>query len=268
MRARRRRVRAAIALGVLLACAGIAWGISYVSYLPRFSVGTIEISGAQDVSPQTIQDYVESILHDDSHPFLSRQNIFLYPKTTIEKDVVAFFPRINSASISRDSLFSTNLKVQVTERQVFGLWCDASAKCYEMDKEGFIYAEGPVASSSVLYIFQGGIASSTNPIGQSFVTAHLPGIVTLLTQLGQSGFAPEGVSVVNDDDFSVSLHEGFALKASFGESADTLAKNLHLVLSSDALQGKEDELEYVDLRFGDRVYYKLKGQDETSGLPQ
>jgi hypothetical protein len=34
---------------------------------------------------------------------------------------------------------------------------------------------------------------------------------------------------------------------------------LQLVLSSDALTGKESELQYVDLRFGDRVYYKLQG---------
>jgi len=41
-------------------------------------------------------------------------------------------------------------------------------------------------------------------------------------------------------------------------------KNLELVLSSDVLKGKTDALEYVDLRFGNRVYYKLKGQKQQS----
>jgi cell division septal protein FtsQ len=268
LRARRRRVRAAIALAVLLVCVGIAWGISYASYLPQFSVGEITVVGAQDVSPQLVQGYVETILEDGSHHFLSRQNIFLYPRAVIERDVVAFFPRISSATISRASLFSRDLTVSVSERQAFALWCDGSAQCYEMDKGGFVFAQSAATSSSTEYVFQGGIATSSSPIGQSFVTAHLPGIVALLTELGQSGFTPQGASVESDEDFSVPLREGFALKASFGESADTLVKNLQLVLSSDALQGKEQELEYVDLRFGDRVYYKLQGQAEASSTPQ
>ena len=268
LRARRRRVRAAIALAILLVCAGIAWGISYASYLPQFSVGDVTVIGTQNISPQLVQGYVETILQDGSHHFLSRQNIFLYPRAVIEKDVVAFFPRISSATVSRDALLSRDLTISVTERQTFALWCADSAQCYEMDKGGFVFAQSPVASSSTEYVFQGGIATSSSPVGQSFVTAHLPGIVALLTQLGQSGFTPQGATVESDEDFSVPLREGFALKASFGESADTLVKNLQLVLSSSALQGKEQELEYVDLRFGDRVYYKLQGQAEVSGSSQ
>lgn len=269
LRARRRRVRAVIALCALIVCAALAWGVSYVSYLPQFSVGAIEVSGAQDVSPQLIQEYVETILQDGSHHFLSRENIFLYPRALIERGIVASFPRIDSATVSRPSFFSTNLDVVVSERQQFALWCDESANCYHMDTSGFIFAKtSDVASSSAQYVFTGGIATSTNPIGQNFVAAHLPGIVALLTSLGQAGFTPEGAEVESDQDFSVPLREGFSIKASFGENADTLAKNLQLVLSSDALQGKEQNLEYVDLRFGDRVYYKLEGQVEASSTSQ
>ena len=45
-------------------------------------------------------------------------------------------------------------------------------------------------------------------------------------------------------------------------------KNLQLVLSSGPLKGKDSELEYVDLRFNNRVYYKLKGEVETSNTAQ
>ncbi len=60
------------------------------------------------------------------------------------------------------------------------------------------------------------------------------------------------------------LGEGFLLKVSYGADAGTLVKNLQLVLQSDVLQGKRDKIEYIDLRFGNRVYYKLKGQPEVS----
>mgnify|MGYP001565319663 CR=1 FL=1 len=42
------------------------------------------------------------------------------------------------------------------------------------------------------------------------------------------------------------------------EKEEDVVRNLELILSSDALQAKLDSLDYVDLRFGNRVYYQLK----------
>jgi hypothetical protein len=106
-------------------------------------------------------------------------------------------------------------------------------------------------------------ASSTSPIGHVYASAHFPGILALLRYLGQAGITAQGATIIDDRDFTVLLAEGFYLKASFGEDASALAGNLKLVLSSDALKGKESKLEYVDLRFGNRIYYKLQGQAEA-----
>ena len=104
---------------------------------------------------------------------------------------------------------------------------------------------------------------SSSPIGQTFAPSHMGEIVALLELLSQAGFTPTGAIVENDQDFWVPLTQGFYIKASFGENPQNLVSNLQLVLSSSVLQGKESQLEYVDLRFGDRVYYKLQGQGET-----
>ena len=76
----------------------------------------------------------------------------------------------------------------------------------------------------------------------------------------------------NEQDFETRLSAlsgsektgGFAVRASFGNDGEAVVKNLQLVLSSDVLRGRESELEYVDLRFGNRVYYKLKGREQQS----
>lgn len=269
LRARRRRARAAGLLIVLLCVAGIGWGVHYISYLPQFSVQTVAVSGTEKVPPKLVEEYVNTILDDGSYHFLSRKNILLYPQAVIERAVVGFFPRIASVSVSRSSVASTELLVAVTERQPFALWCDSSGGCYQMDKDGFVFAEIPAsAASSTEYTFRGGIATSTNPIGQTFIPAHLPALISFLNGLGQAGFTPLGAAIESDTDFSVPLQRGLVLKASFGENADLLVKNLNLVLSSDALADKTNDLEYVDLRFGDRVYYKLKGEAETTGASQ
>lgn len=173
------------------------------------------------------------------------------------------FPRLESVQLARPSLFSTTLTIRVEERTMYGMWCTEDLQCYEMDETGFIFSETPYATSTP-YHFSGGIATSTDPVGQSFVKAQLPGLLSLLRLLGQAGHEPRGTSVVGDQDFLIPLASGFTVKASFGSDANALARNLELVLSSDVLKEKRDRIEYIDLRFGNRVYYKLDGEAEAT----
>ena len=322
LRLRRRKIRMYAAFASLVALCGLVYGVSWVSYLPQYSVSTVAIEGTKQVSPKLVQEYVEAQLHLGAHPFLSPQNIFLFSAGAIERGIVDFFPRIGSARITRSSLFATSITVTVEERRPYALWCQSQSvsvdqrapsagvrECYFMDRSGFIYTEasaqdlltvaGNAASSSrpsSMYVFAGGLplsarteigtdtatstmatdlgtttATSTmvstykNPIGHSFVSAHLPGILALLDLFQQAGLHPWGATVENNEDFSIPLSEGYFIKATFGEDTDQLVRNLNLVLSSDVLRSKQNDLEYIDLRFGDRVYYKLKGELESQG---
>ena len=86
--------------------------------------------------------------------------------------------------------------------------------------------------------------------------------------LANAGFMSTSAHVESSQDFWVYLERGYYLKASFGEDPSQLVRNLNLVLSSSALTGKQDQIEYIDLRFGDRVYYKLVGQAESPSTSQ
>ena len=262
-------------LALALFVGAVVWGVGYASYLSRFTVQSINVTGTHSVAPELVRNYAWTILDDGSRHYLSRTNIFLYPRTVLERAIVGYFPRIASASVSRPSYLSNELDIEVREREAFALWCREVSVCYDMDEGGFIFSEHAATSSvraNGLYVFRGGVSASTtsemttpvNPVGSSFATAHLPGLVVLLRLLGQAGFTPLGATLESGQDFSIPLAEGFTLKASFGSDAGTLTRNLDLVLSSDALQGKKSELEYVDLRFGNRVYYKLKGEAQTT----
>lgn len=264
LRVRRRRTRLVIVALLILALGGAAYGVHSISYLPRLSVGLISVTGTERMDPALIQSYVDSQIHDGSNHFLSRANIFLYPKAVIEKGITASFPRVQTARIIRTG-FSQTLNVAITERKPFAEWCSDASTCYALDESGFIFSAVDASSTSAFaqpYVFSGGVGGA--PIGQIFIPGHMTGLLALLRILQQqSGLTPVSIRVENDQDITIHFAEGFDLKASFGEDAAGLARNLQLVLSSPLLQGKESELEYIDLRFGNRVYYKLKGQDQA-----
>lgn len=260
LRARRRRTRVIVSLGVLVGSIGLAWGVGYATYLPQFSINTIEISGASDISPKLVRTYVETQIFDGANHFFSRGNMFLYPRRTLEENIREYFPRIHKVQISRESFLAQAIQVTVEERAPRARWC-ADDSCYYMDDNGFIFAaESTSTPPTIRYTFTGALPFlKTSPIGQRFLPEHLPDMFTLLERLERAGFVPTGISTLSEQDFSVMFETGFMLRASFEEDPEKIARNLELVLSSDSLREKENELQYIDLRFGNRVYYKFFG---------
>lgn len=268
LRARRRRRRALIACGALAFVVVGAFGLQYLSYLPRFTISSFDVRGTEHLSTRLVASAAEAALHDGSYRFLSHANIVLYPKTAIEAALAERFPRIKSVQLSRARPLATLVEVSIEERRPFATWCSGAATtsaCYLLDETGLIFARAAYASTTE-YVFYGGIpetASSTDLVGHSFIRAQLPALANVLRSLGQAGFGPRGAEVVGEQDFVVPLARGFVVKASFGQDGATLVKNLELVLSSDVLEGQESGIEYIDLRFGNRVYYKLRGEAES-----
>ena len=260
LRAKRRRVRALMAFAILAALGVAAFGVSWLSYNPRLMVNEIVVSGAEATRPELVRTYVETQLYSGGHSFLSRSNIFLYPRADLERALAQFFPRIKSATVSRAGLLAQAITVQVKERESFAQWCSSGADtCYALDSDGFVFAAGTTTDRFLPpYIFSGGIEGAS-PLGKTYMHGRLSGVLALLEKLSQAGFLPQTIVAENEQDFSVRLKGEFLLRLSYGGDINGVIRNLELVLGSDGLVGKRSRIEYIDLRFGNRVYYKLKG---------
>jgi len=276
LRVRRRRTRT-IATAMLAAFFALAaYGVSLASYLPQFSIERIEVNGTNDTRPELVRAFVATRLWDGSLPFFSKSNIFLYPRAEIEAALKESFPRVENVEVSRESLLASAIAVSIEERKAFARWCASSRtafmvestdSCFVLDSKGFVFAPASTTPSfETQYVFEGSLPATSSPIGETYLPGRFAGALALLERLGQSGFSPENISVESEQDFTVELsprlpagRQGFEIRATFGTDVSSLVKNLELVLASEALRGKEGELEYIDLRFGNRVYYKFKG---------
>lgn len=253
---RRRRARNTGVLLTLFLLIVAAGGVAALSHHSRLTIRSIAISGVERLEPAAVQRATDAVLHDGAFHILARDSMFLYPRREMEAALLREFPRIASLSIARESFLSQTLRVSVVERKSFALWC--SVECFLMDDGGFIFAraEGQPARS---YIFSGGLNEGRASVGQTFLYGRLNDSLRLLELLGQAGFEPRGLSVESEQDLSVPMNEGFTMLATFDEDAETLVRRLTLALASDVLRGREAEVEYVDLRFGNKLYYKMKG---------
>ncbi|MHB1086631.1 MAG: cell division protein FtsQ/DivIB [Minisyncoccota bacterium] len=266
LRTKRRRARALVAALAFVATAVLAYGVHLISYAPPLSIQKIEVTGVKKIEPTIISSYVDSLLNDGSFHYLSRRNIFLYPKNVIEQGIIASFPRVKSARAYRPSAIGQNLVIAITEREPFALWCAAEDDCYALDEEGFVFTTAATTTHgdfATAYTFTGDIEGA--PIGQKLIPGQLPSVLALLRIFQQeTNLVPTRVDILPEQDFWVTVGQDFYVKASFGQEPETLARNLELVLSSEALRERIAEIEYVDLRFGNRVYYKMKGEEQKN----
>lgn len=265
LRIRRRRKRVLIAASVALVVGGLVAFASWLSYLPEFAIQHIEVVGADMVKKEEITQRIDAILDDGSRHLFSRRNIFLYPRKEIEFALVGDFPRIKSLSIARSKQFANSLIVRIGERTTYAQWCVRGLNCYAVDDRGYVFARYiPFVDAlpATAYVFYGSSEAEKNIIGQLAIPEHFKNLIVLLELLRKEGYLPGAVEIIGGD-VHITL-EAFMIKVSFGQDPEQLMKNLQLILSSEPLKSKKNQIEYIDLRFDNRVYYKLNGQDESS----
>ncbi len=264
LKTRRRRVKALIAAVGFFVFVLVLYGVHWSSYQASMRIGEISVRGAmlQDAAP--VIEYTRATLSETKKQFIARDNIFAYPKEELRAGIVREFPRLKSVRIGRGGLFGTTLIVNVDERTPYATWCAEGEPrpCYVFDENGLIFASTERAGKPELqYIFSGGIDPNA-AIGSVFLPEKLRGVRDLLQRMREARFVPLNLHVIDEQDYTIGLSNGFTIKASFGQEIDTIVHNLELVSVSPALRGKESELEYIDLRFGNRVYYKFKNAEQ------
>ncbi len=251
---RRKRARLVGVAFALIATLALTFGASALSYHERFAINDISVQGAQALSAAAVESTFGTNINDGIHHFFSRSNIFLYPQTEMREALLEELPLLQTVSFSRDSSLSQTLTISVTEREPKYLWC--SSECYFMDAHGFIFMKA--SNPSGFLVFRGALIAGQDPIGQVFMRGKLDALVALVEGIQNAGYTLLETTIENEHDISLRLSEGFYVRATLEQGASELSKNLSLVLSSDSLVGQKDFIEYVDLRFGNRVYYKTR----------
>lgn len=250
---------------LILFVAAIAWLVR----IPQINIDIVEVSGNVITESESLQEIVDDELRGAYALLIPRSNIFFYPKRTIGLRVTELFPIIKEANVSFVDFHT--IAIEIKERVPFGLWCGVTeslaeqedAQCFYLDKEGYIFAKSPNFSGDVFFRYYGPLDATfaiTDPLG----TQYLP-----VTQfLGYSLFFEalrdlQVTPVVLVKDTSLDLHlrfeGGAVLLFGANQNLNTVLENLKSILDSDTFstQGMKD-VEYIDLRFGNKVFYKTK----------
>lgn len=250
---RRRLMWVKVALGssVVAISLVLVW---YVAHLPTLTIGSVEVAGTKALPSTRVQASAEESLGGSYAYIIPYRNILVFPKKELEEKLLREFPLINKVSISEKNL--TTLVVTVEERVAVGRWCASEKECFLMDKDGFVFAPAPDTETSVK--FYGVLAG--NPLGKKFID-NFPSLYKLVTDISVSASrTPESLSIPEGtSDALLTFTDGAVVKfIGMGEKQSNLS-NIASVFASQSFKTKRN-FEYVDFRFGDKVYIKFKGE--------
>lgn len=264
-RRRRRRVLVEVAIGAALATVLIfLW---WVSHTHKLMISNWQIEGSTVVSREEINSVIKQELSGNFWLLFPKRHTLWYPHQVIVESLSKQFPRINSIGIYRQGF--SGLTVKVTDREPAALVC--GTKCFFTDKTGFIFALAPDFSSPVYLTWDFG--SSTVGVGKFAATSSnfilVSNLATYLNEAfnhrGLGNFRASRVKTLTEGDYQITFRDNdkgttLPILISSSNAPTTSARNFDLALSQiigTSSTATLPRLEYFDLRFGNKVFYKL-----------
>ncbi len=244
---------------------------NYLTHFDRLYLKKVYVSGNREINSDLIFGIVEKNLDGKYYGIYPKNNLLIYPKKEIENALE------NSLSwIARADVTATfgSISVNIMEREPKYFWCDDQSKpsiehvCYYVDENGYVFDLAPKFSDHIYFEFYGGTKRSGFMRAQILPVETLRKIVSLKDSLNtiilQSGLLVGkiyGLYIYNNGDYDFLVdNKGHDWKINFNLTTDA-DKKYKAILESPAfikeLSTTDKFLEYIDLRFGKKVFYKF-----------
>jgi hypothetical protein len=271
-RRRTRRVRLLILILILVISLGGA--LAYFSADRHLTINTIIVTGNKFISTNDVQTLIQKDISGRYLHLFARANSLIYPQSKIYNDLISTFTRIEHVTISRDNL--NTLHISIVERSGIYLYCgpqipiltsDIGENCYFVNSDGYIFDKAPYFSGDVYFKYYAPLQDDTNQVlGKQILTPTIFHTVQkFIAGVTALGFVPTDIVVSSNEDYVLHLASSALIVPTmmFNHDDDllTILDNLRLSMQkpefANSIKEKYATLQYIDLRFKNKVLYKF-----------
>lgn len=248
-------------------------GLSLLLRWSKLNIQNIEISGNSIVDSTNLENTTREELSGNYLWFMPKTNFLVYPKNNVKAVLADKYKILKNISIGLKGV--ETLEIKVTERDGKYTWCgntpqdDTNNNCYFMDESGYIFGQAPFFSGDIYLKFYGQVKDDVSaPLGLNYFNNFFPKLLQFRDIVKQMGISTSAYYIKNDGSAELYITSSTPFpdkqKIIFNPAEDIskLAENLQTALSTDPLKTdfkkKFSSFEYIDLRFGNKVYYKFK----------
>ena len=261
-RLKRKRILFRVALGatgflVLFAA------VSALFYISAVRIKNISVSGNSTLESGEIISAASGFLRGKYFGIYPRDNILIFPKEEISAGLAEKFGRIKKVVVEGD--FPDSLLINITERKPTALFCGAQPEadsreedfvCFFIDEDGIVFERAPDFSDNVYVKFY---AESEDGVSEK-IPEKISGFKKMMkfTEAARRGGVDIMKVVMEKEGLrKFYISEGWYIMLKENDDFQTALENLELALE-EKIKDSRKYLEYIDLRFGNKLFYKYK----------
>jgi hypothetical protein len=223
---------------------GLLVFLYWFTYGDLWKINNIEIVDAKHTDIELLKTDVYNISHTKKFLIIPNDHILFLSKKKIINHILETYPSVENVDIEKTK--DRDVIITIKDRMPMGVWCDEN--CFFFDDLGILFKKSFNYTGAV-FTKWGTTASSTLNFYDKVLCLDSCIDKTFVNFLSQNKI--KEVSM-DGDDFKMFTEYGFYIKAL--NNASTTMRNM--ILFSKEYKGDLKALQYVDVRFGDKIFYK------------
>jgi cell division septal protein FtsQ len=232
-------------------------------------VNEVKISGLDRLEEAPIRDISNQKIEGKYFNFMKKNNLILFPQNSLEQELLEKFKRIQTVSIKKH--FPDIVELAIEERKFVMLLCE-SEKCYLLNEEGMPY---PAENFTQEELAQEDLPVLRDLSGARIDDENAPlkeDFQKFAVELGERVWEDVGIRLKQSyetpsrmsGDLKAETEAGWKIYFSEEAGMEREILMLRVVLEQKIEKERQKDLEYIDLRIANKVFYKFKEGTEQA----
>jgi len=240
------------------------------------NVHNIQVEGSSAEQNFKVRKFLHNSIFKTQRQLFSPFNHLLIDKEKLAAEVLFAYPELEKVSFANVFESPNTIKAKVQAREPHYLWCqnDKKETCFWADKKGFIFSKANISAkeSAFFKIYSKTFDSkqiliAEKPLRTKILNEDLQIIEHLKKELETLKLKIQEINFKSDNEIIALAYTNgnHKLKLLFRkQKINEQTQNLYTVIHN-ALKEKLNKIEYIDLRFDNKIFYKdLKESENES----
>jgi cell division septal protein FtsQ len=241
-----------------------------------FQFNQVQVFGVETFPVNDIESFTKDYLAGYRNVVIPKSSTLLFSKNNFETALLNKFSIIEMAYITFPQ--TNTINIHIKEKKPLAIWCFTATSCGFIDRNGLVYGQAPNFSEGVYPVFSSESDKTFNEFyGKQVIQPDVMNrYITLVTQLQSDDIRIAETTFLDNGDIT------FSIEKLFGNYPTDRAQLLGTMIQNDSMFVRDmvtglsnkvfkeqyisspKSLEYIDLRFAGKVFYKFKGNEKSA----
>ncbi|PIR57939.1 MAG: hypothetical protein COU71_01310 [Parcubacteria group bacterium CG10_big_fil_rev_8_21_14_0_10_38_31] len=231
-------------------------------YIPKFKIKEIEINGISSDNKDKLSNKFSVVMVDKYLGIFPYNNIFIFPEGKLKADVLSEYPDIKE--IDFKNFFPGKVLTTASERDLFAVWCFKEGDCSFVDEDGFIFKSAPVFYGNIFLKFfderRGSSSDGLDKGKQALDKNDFDKLVDFINFTASKNILIYKIFIRDEGVYDLETILGWHILLNKENNPEEAFQNLRIILDSQIKEDYVDKIGYIDLRFGNKIFYKFNDE--------